>query len=222
MTAPSNPYAHRWGWWYPAIADWMIANPGRRLQDCARDLNKSPTTISMIVNTDLFKDFLATRRREWESVHDFALRSKTTKVAELGLDILLESLEKKRSTVPISTLSEITTSALDRLGYSPNKPQASVQINNIQQSGGVTVVPVSVDALREAQEAIRLAQSRRAAQSSLEGSSGSAQEYSAATPLQLEGEIVNDARPQPALSADLDDNPGPSTSVFPRAIGSNN
>jgi len=161
---PSNPYENRWKWWYPAIADWMVANPGRPLRECAKDLGRGESTIYMIATTDLFKDFLANRRKEWEQRHDFSLREKTTRVAESALDILSEVLEKKRDTIPLARIAEIGFGALDRLGYAPQK-QAAVAVN-VQQNGngnGVVVLPVNSDALREAQEAIRVAQAKRAA-----------------------------------------------------------
>lgn len=161
-TAPSNTYANRWRWWYPAIADWLLRNPGGRTQDCAKELGKHANTISMIMNTDLFRDYMAQRRRDWTALHDDAIRHKLTRVAETSLDILHDSLEKKRDQIPISTLRDIGTSALDRLGYSPNKAAPAVGVVNVQ-SGPTFVLPVNTDALREAQEAIRLAEARRAA-----------------------------------------------------------
>jgi len=161
---PKNPYEGRWRWWYEGIADWMIAHPGGRLQDCARDLNKNSSTISMIINSDVFRDYLAKRRAEWRERHDFALTSKTTKVAEAALDCLLVQLEKKKDQVPINTISEIATSALDRLGYSPQKTQApSVQVN-VQQNNDAKVIhaAVSPEALQEAREALRIAERNRA------------------------------------------------------------
>lgn len=163
---PKNPYENRWRWWYPAIADWMLRNPGGKLADCSKEIGRSVTTISLIANTDMFKDYLANRRKEWQQCHDFALQAKVTKVAESALDILAEVLEKKRDTLPIGRLSEISFSALDRLGYSPNKQAPAIGAVNIQQNGNgsAVVMPVSVDALREAQQAIRTVEARRQAQ----------------------------------------------------------
>lgn len=159
-----NPYEGRWRWWYEGIADWMIEHPGGQLQECARDLNKTPTTISLIIHTDVFKDYLAKRRAEWRERHDHALTSKTTAVAEAALDCLLVQLEKKKDQVPITTITEIATSALDRLGYSPQKAQPpSVQVN-VQQNNDTKVVHAAVSplALEEAREALRVAERNRA------------------------------------------------------------
>lgn len=156
---PKNPYETRWRWWYEAIADWMIANPGGRMSDCAAALNKHICTVSQIANTDLFRDYLANRKREWRERHDFSIIQKTTEVAELGLDVLLETLKTKRSAVPIGTLNEITSTALDRLGYGvPSAPL--VQVNQIDNSRNVTI-PVAASVLEEARMAIRQVEASR-------------------------------------------------------------
>jgi hypothetical protein len=120
----SNAYVNRWNWWYSAIADWMIRNPDKRLQDCANDLGKHVNTISQIANTDMFREYLARRKQEWREHHDFAIVSKVTQVAEAGLDLLLEKLEKKRDQIPMQLVTEMTTSALDRLGYGPKQAES--------------------------------------------------------------------------------------------------
>lgn len=164
---PKNPFENRWRWWYPAIADWMIANPGKPMTECAKDLGRGYNTIIMITNTDLFRDFLAKRRGDWEKRHDFALREKTTKVAESALDILADVIDKKRDSIPLAKLAEVGFGALDRLGYSPQKAAPSTQVNVSAPNGQVNVLSVSTDALQEAQQAIRLAQARNAQRASL-------------------------------------------------------
>jgi hypothetical protein len=153
-------YANRWRWWYESIIDWMIANPHGDIKDCAVSLGKHPQTISLITKTDLFKEHFARRRAEWRERHDFAIISKTTKVAEQSLDLLLDRMEKKRDSVPIEMLERISTSALDRLGYSP-KAAPAVQFNNTVQTN-VIQAAVTPELLEEARAAMRNAEHRRA------------------------------------------------------------
>jgi hypothetical protein len=157
-SAPSNPYANRWRWWYAAISDAMIANPGATTNDIAASLGKAPTTISMISNTDLFRDYHAQRRQEFQKSHDFILSSKLGRVAEKGLDLLLEVMETKRTSVPLAQLVAITNSSLENLGYGPKaQPQAPVQVNVHQQ----VAVPVSAGALEEARDALRRSEAKQ-------------------------------------------------------------
>lgn len=154
-----NPYNKRFNWWYAAIADWMLRNPGGTLPECAASLGRAVNTISMIKNSDMFKEYYAKRRREWEERHDYALRDRLTKVATLGLDIMLDTMEKKRDSVPLKLTTEVVTSALDRLGYSPNAPQTQI---TVQANGSqVLVAPVTVDRLEEARQVLRMAQQKR-------------------------------------------------------------
>lgn len=153
MTA-SNPYNTRWRWWYAAIADRMLAHPDWNGEDIARDLGKHANTISLIMNSDLFKVYFSDRQRQFRQTHDAALVNKMTKIAGQGLDLLSDILERKKDGVPVAQIVEVTVGALDRLGYSPNKPAAAVQINNTVQNTLVTP-NASLSALQEAQAAMR-------------------------------------------------------------------
>jgi hypothetical protein len=137
----------------------MIRNPGGKLQDCAAELGRGANTISMIVNTDLFRDYLEDRKKEWERTHDFTIRSKVTAVAEAGLDIMLEHLTTKRTAVPFQLVTGGVMDALDRLGYAPSAhpaPAVNVQVNN---NNTPLAAPVAV--LEEARAAIRMVEQRR-------------------------------------------------------------
>lgn len=153
-----HPYEGRWRWWYSSISDWMIRNPGKDLKDCAKELDKHESTISLIVTTDLFKAYHEQRLKEWRERHDFALRDKLTRVAEASLDLMIDKMDKKRDQVPISTLNEITTSALDRLGYAPQK--VGVTINAPTQNNTFNA-PVSTSVLVEAREALRIVEEKK-------------------------------------------------------------
>lgn len=161
-TNPSNPYEGRWRYWYVAIIDWMLANPGRPLKECASDLGRGESTIYMITETDLFRTHFAQRRQAFSQAHDSELRTKMTALANKSLDILTEVLEKKRDTVGVAQLTTIATSALDRLGYSPNKPAATGVTVNMPGSNPTLVTSVSREELEEARTAMRLAQQNRA------------------------------------------------------------
>ena len=147
----------RWRWWYSAIADAMIRNPDWTQQEIAVSLNKHPNTVSMIVGTDLFKEFFAQRKAAWMEDHDLALRTRLTSVATESLDIVLEQLKNKRSQVPLQAALKVVESSLDRLGYAPNSgPQVVVdnrQIDNRQQT-----LAVSPSDLEAARAAMRLAE----------------------------------------------------------------
>lgn len=158
---PSNPYQGRWRSWYPSIADWQLENPGGSLTDCAKSLGKHVNTIAFITNTDMYREYFAQRRAEWSRLHDFAIITKTTRVAEMALDVMLEKMEKQSDKIPMQVVTDVATSALDRLGYAP-KPPASVEVNVNTDNRKVVMVPISAGALEEARDAIREAEKLRA------------------------------------------------------------
>jgi len=146
----------RYRWWYDGIIDWMIANPGKKLYDCAAHFNKAQSTISLIVNSDAFKMRLAERRREFEGLHDAAIIGKTTEVALKALDIMLDQMEKKRDKIPLKDANEIANTALKRLGYG-EKPTTV----NIGAGAGSTVLQISRETLEASRNSIRHQQEQR-------------------------------------------------------------
>lgn len=152
----------RWRWWYEAISDWMIANPGGKLGDCALALNKAQSTISMIVNSQLFKDYHAQRRQAFREQHDEAIVAKTTKVAELGLDLILERMTTKRDAIPLGVVKDLTDSALSRLGYGTPKAGVPMPGGTTIINGG-NVVQVSAQDLAEARALVRSQEQQRLA-----------------------------------------------------------
>jgi hypothetical protein len=155
-------YAGRWRWWYSSIADWMIRNPGGSMSDCATSLNKHANTISAIVNTDMFKEYLSRRKTEFHREHDYAIRAKLTGVAEASLDIMLTQLKTKGQQIPMQRLESLTNSALDRLGYSPaTSPQVVVNNTLDARSQNVTIPGLTPTALEEARMALRMVEARQ-------------------------------------------------------------
>ena len=155
--------AHRNGgmaWWYGSIADWMLRNPDKKIEDCAVFLNKHPHTISRIVNSDVFKAHLAQRRREWQAEHDAALKEKLHGVATASMDAILEQIDKKRDHLKLDVLTELMSSSLESLGYGrPTTPQ--VQINSIvDASKQIVAVQVSAEDLSKARDALRQAEQK--------------------------------------------------------------
>lgn len=163
-SAPETPNKNRpkrLQWWYVQIADWMIANPGGETKDCAIALGKHRSTISMIMGSDVFKEYYNQRRAQYERDHDFAIRSGLTKIAEASLDILLETINEKRKSIPLVIQEKVTMSALDRLGYGP-KSSPTVQVNNVQVNPTqVVVAPVTTAELEAARDIMRAAEDNR-------------------------------------------------------------
>lgn len=146
-------------WYYDSIIDWMLANPGRPLSECAKYIGRTQTTLSIIINSDIFKAHLAARKSRFQAQHDLGIIQKNTQIANAGLDAILAAVEKKKDAIPLETLQEVTGSALDRLGYGTKPQSGGITVN---ATGNTQVVlPVSSDDLNEARNALRAAQQQR-------------------------------------------------------------
>lgn len=134
--------------WYDDIIDDLLANPGTSLKDCAIRLGRSPSTVYTIASSDLFNARWAQRRQQYEEEINRKMVAKLTKTANLALDVTIEAIEKKRDAIPLPVLTELTKTALDRLGYSPEaKAAPAVVVNNNV---------VSAEALAAAREKLKL------------------------------------------------------------------
>lgn len=150
-------------WWYPAIADWMLRNPGGSMVQCAKDLDRSEGGLRMITSSDMFKEYLAQRRQEWQQAHDHSILDRVNRVAVKSLDLILDKMEKQGDKIPMQLTKDVAFSALDRLGYAPQSgPQVTVNTGE-QKNVFVAVTP---DALEEARTALRMAEQRRGIESS--------------------------------------------------------
>lgn len=158
-----SSYGARWRYWYPAIADIMIRNPKASHPEIAKELGKHPNTISIIVHTDMFKEYFHQRREEWRKDHDHAIRAKMTDVGEAALDIVLEQLQSKRSQIPMKVALQAAESVLDRLGYAPVSGPTVVVDNSVHdnRSQSVTVQGLSATDLEEARAALRRSEQMR-------------------------------------------------------------
>lgn len=163
----NNPYQGRWRWWYAAIADELIADPAGSARSVAAKLGRAEQTVRYIMNSDIFREYFAQRRALYSAAHDHTLRSKMTDVAEEGLDIIAQVLKDKKTTIPLKQLESLTSSVLDRLGYSSQSqaPQVVVNQNVDARSQHLTLPGLSASDLEEARMALRAAEAMKAGSS---------------------------------------------------------
>lgn len=160
-------------WWHEAIIDDMLAFPLDTLKDRAARLDYDQAYLCVIINSDMFKAAYAHRRREYAERLDVSLVNKTAQVAGKCLDIMLETLESKRTQIPFAALASTADSTLSRLGYGTKQSGPSVNVNVNGDGAKVAVLPtVSAEQLAEARQALRAAESIRALDPPAESRSG--------------------------------------------------
>lgn len=118
------------GWWHERFADWLIANPHMKLKDAAREFDCTVPWLSVVKNSDAFKEVFAARSREVSDgvvngsvAHIAGVREKTETMTEIALDALNDKLERECAAdmVPRTELVEIVDKGMARLGYGANK-----------------------------------------------------------------------------------------------------
>lgn len=151
--------------WHETIIDDMLARPFDTVKERARRLGYSPSYLSIIMNSDMFKAAYTHRRELYSVMLDTALQRKTMEVADLGLSILKETMELRRTALPFKTVAETTMSVLEKLGYGQKPSGAGVTVN-VQANGGAALgSPVSAEVLAGARDKLRQIESFRAAES---------------------------------------------------------
>jgi hypothetical protein len=143
-------------WWHEAIIDDMLAFPLDTLKQRAGRLKYTESYLSIITNSDMFKAFYEERRLMFNAQLDASLQHKAASAANRALDIVLETLEKKRDRIPFRELAEFTDKTLERLGYGV-KPGAhvNVQVNNSPS------LQITKEQLAEARRDLRTVEDQR-------------------------------------------------------------
>ena len=101
---------------HEAIALWLIANPDKQQNDCAREFGYTVPWLSRIINSDLFQALYTDMCKERKEVAVHTLGNKIIHAASLGLDKTIEKLEGPEA-VTERFVMETTNSLLDRLGF---------------------------------------------------------------------------------------------------------
>ena len=121
------------GWWYERLADAMIAHPEKTLTEIAKSFNCTLTWISIIKNSDVFKEYWARRSAEASKDMLGAIRAKGMAAAELAIDALNARLELEASAMPVPQLLEVVDISMKRFGYDSAKgaraPQTVTNFN---------------------------------------------------------------------------------------------
>ncbi len=152
----------RFRWWHEAIIDDMIAFPLDTLKDRGQRLGYSVAYLSSLVNSDMFQLFYQQRKAVHVELLHNSLVEKTGAVAGKTLDIMLETLEKKRDAIPFAVLADTATKTLGMLGYGAKPaPAAVVEVNNNTMNVAPGVTP---EQLADARGALRRVEQQRAAQ----------------------------------------------------------
>jgi hypothetical protein len=130
-TPTTSPTIARLSIRHDAILNFLIANPMMKMGDVARYFNVTPTWLSIIMNSDAFRERLAARQDAIFSSVTVPLRARVEGLAHRALDRMADSIEHVDDH---SELRETADMLLHRLGYAPRTgaaaaPTTATQIN---------------------------------------------------------------------------------------------
>jgi len=139
-------------WWHDHIIDDMLAHPFDTLAERGKRLGYSPSWLSVLVKSDMFRAAYSARKGELNDQLRDSIALKMGRVADKHLEVLLEQIETKRTNIPFADLAASTNNVLEKLGFGP--PKGDRTVVNVQQNSPM-IAPVSAEVLAEARQRLR-------------------------------------------------------------------
>lgn len=146
-------------WWHEAIIDDLLLHPLDTAAMRSKRLGYTPAALYGLMNSDMFRAAYEARRANIRDRLDDGIHQKLAKAANLGLEVLIDKLEEKRTSIPFKDLVAANDSILSRLGYGTPAPGTNVNVNV-----NAAAPPVTRDDLAEARKLLREVESMRVAQ----------------------------------------------------------
>lgn len=128
--------------WHEALADFYIQYPQASNREAAFQFNVSIQWVSIVKNSDSFKELMRARREQHRELVSVSVINKVEALAEQAIDELANQLETKQ--LPVEHVRDIAAMSLKAMGFGGERSGAGV-VNNIN-------VSVDREALAEARE----------------------------------------------------------------------
>lgn len=126
--------------WHESLADWYIQNPTASNRQTAKFFNVSEQWVSIVKNSDGFKELMKNRREAHRDLVSVSVINKVEALAEQAIDELADQMGRKE--LPVEHVKDIAAMSLKAMGFGGDRGGAAVT-NNVN-------VVVDRDALLEA------------------------------------------------------------------------
>lgn len=136
---------------HEAIVDWEILHPGGTMRNCADEIGMSESAISIIRNSDIFKDYRNRRLADHHSHISESVVEKTELLACTSLDVLEERIDRERREIALGGVKDTAEMALRALGFGPAAQPARGAGSNL-----TVIVGASPEMLADARAKMRL------------------------------------------------------------------
>jgi hypothetical protein len=139
--------------WHEALLEFIIANPRASGAETALYFNVSESWLSIVKNSDAFRELWATRRPEHFSRVSANVSERLTALAEVTLDKLTDRVEKdvREGTATVASLRETAEMTLKAMGFGNKSFNTPVHIGDVNVQQNNTIV-VDRDTLARARE----------------------------------------------------------------------
>lgn len=146
--------------WHHELIDFMLAQPRASGKETADFLGVTQSWISTVKNTDAFREEWDRRRGEHSHQVSSTLVSRVEALAEITVDTMTRKLEKEGDSMGMSTLREVSETALKSLGFGAKRDQYGAQGQGSTVFNG-NVVMVDRQVLADARAARAALQDRQ-------------------------------------------------------------
>lgn len=137
--------------WHEELIDFMLAQPRAGLKETSDYFGVSMSWVSIVKNSDAFKNEWEKRRALHSSAVSVSIVERVEALAEVCLETMTEKLEREGASVGLTTLREISETALKSLGFGQrNDARAG---NTFQNNVTNNVMVVDRETLARAREA---------------------------------------------------------------------
>lgn len=141
--------------WMEALSDFMIQHPQCSAHEAALFFDKTESWISIVKNSDQFREYHAQRRDAHASRISEDVVGKVGALTEISLDALTEKVEEGRETLPVSTLKDVAELGLKAMGFGGRGPSVLINQDNRQMNDNRQVHIADTEALHEAREIMK-------------------------------------------------------------------
>ena len=142
--------------WHEELLEYLLVNPRASLQEIALYFGASVSWISIVRNSDAFKELYAQRRGQHFDRVSITVTDRITALADVTIDALTVKMEKNiaADTATIEQLKEVGDMALKALGFGA-KNNTNVNINAPTTTQNVFVDKATLERARAARLAIQ-------------------------------------------------------------------
>src|SRR5882672_1671819 len=142
--------------WHEELLEFLLVNPRASLTEISLYFNATPSWISIVKNSDAFRELWAKRRGEHFNRVSINVSDRITALAEVTVDALTVKMENAiaSDTATIDQLKEVGDMALKALGFGA-KHSSSISIQQNSTTSNVFVDKATLERAREARRSIQ-------------------------------------------------------------------